>query len=154
VEYSEALFVIAQLAIAIAGFTGVVTALRTRTGQLHPWDRARTVALILVTGDLLVLSLLPFGLDVLGVDGAQLWRFSCGAAIALGIPTLLVMRHFDSGAAQPYAPFFPIAGSALMLVHAVNAYVGSFGVFYLTLLASLVIGIIQFAHVLVVRPPE
>jgi hypothetical protein len=153
VEYNEALFVIAQLAIAIAGFTGVVTALRARD-ELHPWDRARTVALILVTGDLLVLSLLPFGLHVLGVDGAQLWRFSCGAAIALGIPTLLVMRHFDSGAAQPYAPFFPVTGSALMLVHAVNAYVGSFGVFYLTLLASLVVGVIQFAHVLVVRPPE
>jgi hypothetical protein len=58
------------------------------------------------------------------------------------------------GAEPPYAPFFPIAGSALMRVHAANAYVGSLDAFYLTLLASLVVGILQFAHVLVVRPPE
>jgi hypothetical protein len=154
VEGADALFVLAQISTAIAGFTGIVTALRAR-GDLHPWDRARTIGLILVTVNLLLLSLLPFALHAFGVLGSLVWKSSSAIGVLLAIASLGVMPWtLPSHQRPPYLWFFPTTGSALTLVHVANVFVGSFGLFYLVLVASLLIGVLQFAHIVIVRPRE
>jgi hypothetical protein len=151
VAEADALYVIAQVAIGIAGFTGIVTALRGQ-GDLHPADVARTVGLIAVAANLIALSLLPVVLYALGVAGAPLWRASSALGLGLGVATLAVMQRFQAATRLPYQRFFPVIGAALSLLALANIAVGSFGLFYLHLVASLVVGVLQFAHILLVRP--
>ncbi len=78
-EASDELLTIAELAIGLAGFSGVVVAF-TRQGALKPTDRFRFLGLFTQALTVVLLSFVPFGFHHAGQDGATLWRASSGIA--------------------------------------------------------------------------
>lgn len=72
---SEELLTLAELAIALAGFSGVVVAFGQR-GEMTPLDRWRFAALLSISMSAAVLAFLPSVLSLLGISGSSLWRTS------------------------------------------------------------------------------
>ena len=78
---SEGILVaIAELAIGIAGFSGVVVALGSRTGERwSPVTRIRMVLLLSVSLSAAMFSLLPLVLDEAGLTAERAWSISSGS---------------------------------------------------------------------------
>jgi hypothetical protein len=153
-EGIDTLLVLAQLAIGVAGFTGIVTAVHAQRGAA---DVARAAGLIANAFGLLALSLAPAVLQSLGVEAGAIWRASSALGVLIGAVILLGMRRLRLSrqpADLPYQAVFPIGGSAVASAHLLNVALGSFGLFLLTLVAIVLLGLLQFAHILLVRPPE
>lgn len=73
---SNILVALAEVAIGFAGFSAVVAALfrRRRTGDTMPFDEVRFLVMLEFSLTVLVFSLLPLALDVLGIDENRAWR--------------------------------------------------------------------------------
>jgi hypothetical protein len=73
---SNILVALAEVAIGFAGFSAVVAALfrRRRTGDMMPFDEVRFLVMLEFSLTVLVFSLLPLALDVLGLDESRAWR--------------------------------------------------------------------------------
>lgn len=157
---ADALFVIAEISIALAGFTGVLAALYAR-GSWHPLDKWRTISLLLAGFVALGIALLPFGLYSLGLDGSALWRTSSAVFVGAGIAaTVVVVRYQPPRASIPQfsltAPLFWSVVSINLLAQLLNALgvltSGTFGVFYLGLVVNLLVGGMQFTNIILIRP--
>src|SRR5436190_9203448 len=90
-EPGEALSTAAQIAVALAGFAGVVVAFRE--GSLHEWapiDKYRLWLLLANSATPLICSL--FGILLLTVRPMPLWiwRWSSGFSILLQVPFLFM----------------------------------------------------------------
>ena len=70
-EASEELLTIAELAIGLAGFSGVVVAFN-RGGGLRPTDSFRFIALFCSALSVLVVAFVPFGFHYAGQAGPAL----------------------------------------------------------------------------------
>ena len=81
-EASDELLTIAELAIGIAGFSGIIAAF-LQGGGLHPFDRFRFVNLFITVFAALVLAFLPLLLDGFISPEEKLWRISSGAMIGV-----------------------------------------------------------------------
>ena len=68
--------VIAEIGIAIAGFSGLIVSLRRETGPLRGVQKFRLQLLLLLSFGAMFLSLLPEVLVTLGVGAERLWFFS------------------------------------------------------------------------------
>jgi hypothetical protein len=75
-EATEALLGLAQFALALAGFTGVVIAFGWRGGEWHAADAFRTWRALNSSLGAAFLALVPVALEQLGVHGEPLWRWS------------------------------------------------------------------------------
>jgi len=89
-EMSENLFVIAQIAVAFAGFASLVAVIGHRRGHDDPkWDAARLEGMLrlsLFTG---AFALLPFIPYQAGMPQLTTWRFCAGLFAVSGIGTML-----------------------------------------------------------------
>ncbi len=159
-EEANALFVVAEVSIALAGFTGVIAALRVRE-DWHPLDIWRVVALLLIGFGTLILALVPVALHSLGLSGSALWRASSGLSLAyMLIAYLIVARYQPDRASIPHhrktAPLFFAIAVVTLATHLLNSLAvlipGIFGAFFIGLILNLAVGGIQFANILLVRP--
>ena len=79
-EASDELLTIAELAIGLAGFSGVAVVFRGREG-LRAVDRFRFIALFSTSLSVLVLAFVPFGFHHAGQVGPELWMGSSAVMV-------------------------------------------------------------------------
>ena len=79
-EASDVLLTIAEMAIGLAGFSGVVLAF-THQGRLSATDRYRFIGLFTQALTVALLCLVPFGFHHAGQAGAAIWRGSSAVAV-------------------------------------------------------------------------
>ena len=83
-EASDELLTIAELAIGLAGFSGVVVAF-TQRGALRQTDLFRFIALFSLALAALVLAFVPFGFHHAGQSGTAIWRGSSAIMLVFTI---------------------------------------------------------------------
>jgi hypothetical protein len=86
-EPSEALSTAAQIAVALAGFAGVVMVFRRES--VHDWTPINKLRLrLLLTNSILPLALCVIGLLLLTIKPvpAEIWRWCSGAAVVIVLP--------------------------------------------------------------------
>jgi len=74
VDPTELLATIAELALGLAGFSGVMTAFMQRPGRLTEVEAYRIAVLLGVSLGALFLSLVPLALMQFGLDAGAVWR--------------------------------------------------------------------------------
>jgi hypothetical protein len=88
-QASDELLTIAELSIALAGFSGVVVAF-THQGVLNSIDRWRFAALLSLSMGAAVVAFVPSILELFGYTGAALWRGSSVAFLVFAMVFLFV----------------------------------------------------------------
>jgi hypothetical protein len=81
VEGADALGLIAEVGIAIAGFAGVVAAFRAPGGRIRPYAAFRIGVLIGWSASAVLLSMLPLTLHFAGVSGHGIWTVSSSVMV-------------------------------------------------------------------------
>jgi hypothetical protein len=163
-EPSEALATAAQIAMALAGFAGVVVAFRSRS--LHEWALVDKFRLWLLLGSALVplLSCL-FGMLLLTIKPTPLsiWQWCSGFSLVLisVFGFLSRRRQSELGPAVikemgAYLYLFyvvGILGTAVGFLQVYNALIsGLFWLFYAVIIFQLAIGTFQFARMILLPP--
>lgn len=160
------LITLSQMALGLAGFSGIAVAFTRRPGRLTPLEVYRLSLLFGTTFGAMFLALLPAALEVLGAGPDLAWRVSsavmAGYAAAFAAwrvgPTLRFMRE------TPEVFHRRILGS-IGVIHLVNAGIqmasalGAFGgrrggVYVWGVLWFLLHGAQQFARILFIRSRE
>jgi hypothetical protein len=129
-QASEELLTIAELAIALAGFSGVVVAFGHQ-GELNAIDRWRFFCLLSLSVGAAVMAFLPSVLHLQGISGASLWRVSSMIFLVVSIPYYVVVlprlmraaRELDAVPPRTYlttAFFLTALNLALLLCNAVG----------------------------------
>lgn len=98
-EYIGTLHVIAQIAITLIGFTGIVVALRHKPDQA--WDprvNAQLYALVVLPGMVMAFCFLPGVLFASGMAEPDIWLwsnglFGCAKLLAIGYFTVLAFKQ-------------------------------------------------------------
>jgi hypothetical protein len=90
-EYAGILQLLAELAISVLGFSGVVAVLgRRSTGEWTTVDRARFFVMVRLTLSVLALAILPFPFYAAGFAGEVIWGWCSGIAALVVILNLMV----------------------------------------------------------------
>lgn len=113
-EAGDALSVLAEVSVAFAGFSGIVTVFRRRNpGDWSRLDRFRFRFMVEFSLATLTLSLVPFFAFELGLEGRALWR-TCSVVLAVGGAIYLVraVRGIRGlvAAEEPVAPRVALLG--------------------------------------------
>jgi len=159
-EPGDALSTSAQIAVALAGFAGVVVAFRR--GSLHDWAVIDRYRLWLLLGNSLVpLFSCLFALLLLTIEPrpASIWRWSSAFALLATVPFALVSRRRQVGLGRTviaemgtfrYVFYLSGAiGAAVVLLQIYNvAVAGLFTFFYAAIVFPLAIGAVQFARMI------
>jgi hypothetical protein len=163
-EPSEALTTAAQIAVALAGFAGVVVAFRS--SSLHEWSLLDKFRLWLLLGSALVplLSCL-FGMLLLTIKPTPfpIWRWCSVFSLLLICIFGFLSRRRQSelgpavikemGVYRYLFYVIAILGMAVGLLQAYNALVsGVFWLFYAAIMFQLAIGTLQFARLILLPP--
>jgi hypothetical protein len=90
VEGADALGLIAEVGIAIAGFAGVIAALRSPGGTIGAYAALRIWLLLGTSAQAVLLALVPFVFHFAGLDDDSLWALSSSAMTALVVAFALV----------------------------------------------------------------
>ena len=163
-EPGEALSVAAQIAVALAGFAGVVVAFRS--GPLHEWSVLDKLRLWLLLGNSLVpLFNCLFGLLLLTIKPTPqpIWHWCSGFSLLLSFPfgfstwrrlSELGPRVIKNLGAYRYLFYMVgILGTAVVLSQFYNVLVsGVFWLFYAAVIFPLAIGTLQFALMILLPP--
>jgi hypothetical protein len=164
-EPGEALTTAAQIAVALAGFAGVVVAFRSKS--LHEWSQRDKFRLWLLLGNALVpLFDCFFGMFLMTIKPTPLsiWNRCSGFSLLLSFPFgfLSWRRLSELGPTViknmgVYRYFFYLVGglgTAVILSQFYNALVsGVFWLFYTAIIFPLAIGTLQFA-LMILLPPQ
>ncbi len=106
-EGAEILQLLAELAVGVLGFSGVVAVLGRRSaGEWSPVDRARFFGLVWFTALILASSLIPFLLHHGGIAGPPLWGW-CSAIAAAAWTLMLAASVFGVGSLGFFSPSRP-----------------------------------------------
>ncbi len=89
-EASEELLTIAELAIGLAGFSGIVVAFN-RGGGLRSTDRFRFLVLFTSALSVVVVAFVPFGFHHAGQAGPALWMGSSAIQLVSWVSIFLVL---------------------------------------------------------------
>jgi len=163
-EPGEALATAAQIAVALAGFAGVVVAFRS--SSLHEWSPREKFRLWLLLGNALVpLFDCFFGMFLMTIKPTPLciWNWCSGFSLLLGFPFgFLTWRRLSKlgptviknmGAYRYLFYMFGVLGTAVGLLQVYNALVsGVFSFFYAAVIFPLAIGTLQFALMILLPP--
>jgi hypothetical protein len=164
-EPGEALSTAAQIAVALAGFAGVVVVFRRES--VHDWmpiDKFRLR--FLLTNSILPLALCVIGLLLLTIEPVPttIWRWCSGFAfvtfVLFAITTGKVLDRLDLRQLQNahisrfVLYFFGTLGSVATLLQLYNIVVtGTFWPFFAGIAFQLIAAMVQFARI-VLLPPE
>jgi len=163
-EPGEALGIAAQIAVALAGFAGVVVVFRRES--VHEWSAVDKLRLRL----LLANSLLPLGLCMMGMVlltikpiPPGIWRWCSGIAFALSLVVPITMTKYfrrldlrqlqrESGTRFVFylIGMFGIAANLLQLYNAV--FPGVFWPFFTIIVFQIIIALFQFARMVLLLP--
>src|SRR6266487_4369302 len=163
-EPGEALATAAQIAVALAGFAGVVVAFRS--SSLHEWSPREKFRLWLLLGNALVpLFDCFFGMFLMTIKPTPLciWNWCSGFSLLLGFPFgFLTWRRLSKlgptviknmGAYRYLFYMFGVLGTAMVLSQFYNGLVsGVFWLFYAAVIFPLAIGTLQFALMILLPP--
>jgi hypothetical protein len=156
----DALSTAAQIAVALAGFAGVVVAFRR--GSLHDWAVIDKFRLWLLLGN----SIAPlfnclFGLFLLTIEPppVSIWRWGSAVSLLVTIPFAVISRRrlvelgssatAEMGSFRYVSYLFGLIGAAVVLLQIYNAAVaGVFSFFYAAIVFPLAIGAVQFARMI------
>ena len=161
----DALVVVAELALGVAGFSGVVMALGARPSEWLKADKLRLATLLGTSLGAMFLALLAIALAKLGLEIERVWRIS-SLVFAVHL-TILASRivpggwevtRSDGGITAPYtiAVFIPtvVVTVLTIIVMFANAFAlmrfDAFGVFFSGLCILLLISGTQFVRLLFV----
>jgi hypothetical protein len=158
-DEASALIAVAEIAVAVAGFSGVATALGQRTDETF-WSagqRARFFDLLVHSGIALFASLIPLVMMYrVGPDWDWLWSSVIWAFFAcIGI-TLGFLRGRSlprpSGLERFVTPFVLVSFSGLMILQIYNALaMRAFWPYLAALVGNLGFAFIQFMRLIVPR---
>ena len=160
----ESLTTIAEIGIALAGFSGLVVVLRKKSGALNEIEKYRMSVLLTTAFGAMFLALLPAALQQLGLADDILWRTSSAFlttfSFAFVLGWVLSSRRFFQVARE----IFSVPAFSLMAVgHLINVGLqlsvtlgfwgdGSPGVFLLGLIWLLAHASQQFVRMLFIQP--
>lgn len=158
-EPGEALSTAAQLALALAGFAGVVVAFRS--GPLHEWTPIDKLRLrILLTNSVLPLTLCLLALLLLSVKPPPpwIWRGCSGLAMVYLLPFGVMMskamravppEEFKRETSKFFLYLNGILGTATIILQIYNLIVlNVFWAFFAIVIVQLLAGIFQFMRLL------
>jgi len=130
---AEALAALAEVSVAFAGFSGIVTAFRRRNpGEWSGLDRFRFRFMIEFSLATLALSLLPFFVSELGVSESRVWSFS---SLILGVGALLYLTRSLIrllpllAAGEPVSRGLAVVSVSVGVGVAVSAFINAAGLF-------------------------
>jgi hypothetical protein len=129
---SELLLAISQLAVALAGFSGLIAAIRTASPDgWHPRDIWSLSWMLGASIGALALALLPLWLALFGGSDESVYRISSAVA-ALGIGAFVVVmawtgRRLTRAGHPPRVPYFPAAIALLLGGASVVTAAGALG---------------------------
>src|SRR6266576_4806486 len=163
-EPGEALTTTAQIAVALAGFAGVVVAFRSKS--LHEWSLRDKFRLWLLLGNALIpLFDCLFAMLLLAINPTPLsiWHWCSGFSLLLSFHFgFLTWRRLSElgptviknmGAYRYLFYLLGILGTAVGLLQVYNALVsGVFSFFYASVIFPLAIGTLQFALMILLPP--
>jgi hypothetical protein len=159
-EGADALGLIAEIGIAIAGFAGVVATLRAPGGRMGAYAALRIGMLLGTSGTVVLLALLPFALHSAGMSAGTLWAVSSSAMVVLVMTSTLVALRVSNTALpvaeEDRAPgvkfvsfvYFAVLIGNIVLQLANAASFGQLWPFYVGLLALTTYSLFMFAYVL------
>ena len=160
-EGGDELSVLAEIAIALAGFSGIVVAVQSRD-HAHPWDTYRLVVLLVTGFSMLIQALLPSAIHSFGVSGPSLWRLSSALCVVMMLaPMISLFRNTpEDFTSSPYYRqiLFGVSATTVISIvaNSINALalgtLGSFSLFYLGVLVIIPSTALQFLAVIVIRP--
>ena len=121
-EPSSALTVISEIAITIAGFTGMIVVLQRKKATSE--QRGRILNILLICFMIILGALTPFALDAFGLATYVVWGISCAL---LGVLMLVyVVRAAVTVSRGDLVPVYP------MLLYALVGLFGIVGILLLT----------------------
>jgi len=163
-EPSEALSTASQIAVALAGFAGVVVVFRREA--IHDWSALDKFRLrLLLANSVLPLGLCMMALLLLTVEPAltSVWRWCSGVAfvvfLAFGITVnissrRLHLRQLQDASANFIFHLFATLGWGAILLQLCNvALLGAFWPFFTGIVVQLIGAMFQFAR-MILQPPE
>jgi hypothetical protein len=163
-EAGEALGIAAQIAVALAGFAGVVVVFRRES--VHEWSPIDKVRLRL----LLANSILPLGLCMVGLllltikpMPPAMWRWCSGIEFVVFFVFVVTMaktfrrlgvRNMQRESGSRFMPYlFGAFGIAAMLLQLYNiASPGAFWPFFAGIVYQLIAAMAQFARMILLLP--
>jgi hypothetical protein len=163
-EPGEALGIAAQIAVALAGFAGVVVVFRREA--VHEWSAIDKLRLRLLLGN----SMLPLGLSMLGLllltikpMPPEIWRWCSSILLVTTVSfvtaTTKAFRRLNLPNAQRDRAtrfvflLFGVFGMAAMLLQLYNiALLGAFWPFFAGIVYQLVTAMAQFARMILLLP--
>ena len=165
-EAADELLTIAELAIGLAGFSGVVAAFTHRGAALNEVDRYHFIILFSVTLSAVFVAFVPFGFHHAGFVGAPLWAWSSGVMLAAAVATSILLAVAAPGNFQSqWIPGFlgswfvsyglPLAIVSAQLVNVIGwpAESGPL-LFVFGLLVWLLVGGMNFLRLILHRPSQ
>jgi len=163
-EPGEALGIAAQIAVALAGFAGVVVVFRREA--VHEWSPADKLRLrLLLTNSILPLSLSMMGLLLLTIKPMPpgIWRWCSAIAFVVSISFATTMmktfrslnvREVQRDRATRFVFYlFGAVGTATIVLQLYNtALLGVFWPFFTGIVYQLLTGVFQFARMILLLP--
>jgi hypothetical protein len=155
---------LAEFAVALAGFTGVVIVFRRSDDELHPADGIRVFMALVPTLVCAFLAILPLGLELAGVSAGSMWVLAGIAhAVALGLLLAVIgvrLARLSEAAravlSGPLTTFFFLLLSASVVVNLLSATavvsVPPAASYFFALMAMLASGATVFARIVFIRP--
>ena len=161
----DALSTIAEIALGLAGFSGVVVVLGRQPGAFTRVEAGRLVLLLVSSIGAMFLALLPLSLAPLEISSSLLWRISAAAFMAFCLGYALIgrsrVRVVRTHAPEIYSFAVSVfnyatVGIAVALQVVVLARPEDLGpgFYVLGLLGLLLTATVQFVRMLFVRPQQ
>jgi hypothetical protein len=159
VEGADALGLIAEVGIAIAGFAGVVAALRAPAGRIRPYAAFRIGVLLALSASAVLLSMLPSTLHFAGVSSHGIWAVSSSVMVLLIVAIFLFALRATSrlqraGEEGPpglrlFGPFILATYVSIIGLQIANvAFQQQLWPFHLGLLLMTALSLVVFAYIL------
>lgn len=156
---SEVLSTAAQIAVALAGFAGVVVAFRS--DSVHEWSAVDKFRLrLLLSNSILPLTFALFAMLLLSIEPATawIWRACSALALVLDVPFAVNARksartlpsYRSPGMTHVVYIFFSMLGTGAVLLQVINlAFLNAFWAFFATIFVHLVAAALQFVRMIV-----
>jgi hypothetical protein len=163
-EEKELLLTMAQSALGIAGFSGVMSAFMKRPGKLTAVETYRVAVLLGISFGAMFLAFLPLALEALGSSGPRLWVEASATLAAFSLVALTVFLlaswrisrqapEIFSGWVMGATALGHLVNIVLQLVNTASDAAGA-GIYVVGLLWYLVHAATQFSRMLFIQPAD
>ena len=159
----DALTTIAEVALGLAGFSGVVVVLGRQPGAFTRVEVGRLIVLLMSSLGAMFFALLPFALSPLGLSDSAVWRIS-GALLAIFATAHIGISYSELQRVRKEAPeiYSPSVRTihfslllAIVVLQVVNVGKGGqlgLSLYIFGLMGLLGVAAFQFVRILFVRP--